>query len=284
MRNSLRQELKNLSEGKKTAKGEEYFSLSHELLIRFSLEHKLGLREVEMEALKMEIVPERYQRNLGTIGIEGQIKLLDSRVAVVGAGGLGGMALELLARFGVGRITLVDSDFFQDSNLNRQILSHSKNLGKKKVEEASRRISLINPALELKIFDLLVDEGNLPSLLEDCQVAVDGLDNIQTRFILEKVCKKKGIPLVHGAIAGFMGQVTTIFPEDEGLRLIYGSEETKAIGIESQLGTPCLTPVAVASWQVSEVVKILLGWDPTLRNRLLFFDMKKGIIEFIDLG
>lgn len=120
-------------------------------------------------------------------------------------------------------------------------------------------------------------------MLQGSQVVVDGLDNIQVRFTLEKVSKMMGIPLVHGAIAGFLGQVMTVFPEDEGLKLIYGPRDHSEPGIESEIGTPCITPTMVASFQVSEVIKILLGWKKnTLRNRVLFVDMKELVIDIID--
>jgi molybdopterin-synthase adenylyltransferase len=229
--------------------------------------------------LKDQVIPERYQRNLGTIGVKGQIKLLQSRVAIVGVGGLGGTALELLVRFGVGRVVIIDGDSFAESNLNRQLLSESKNIGKRKVEVARERSREVNPATEIEIHRVVANERNLPGMIRGSQVVVDGLDNIPDRLSLEKVSKKVGIPLVHGAIAGFVGQVTTIFPEDPGLRLIYGSGRFSRYGLEKKFGTPCITPALIATWQVSEVIKILLGWRNTLRNRVLVVDFKEQIME-----
>jgi molybdopterin/thiamine biosynthesis adenylyltransferase len=128
------------------------------------------------------------------------------------------------------------------------------------------------------------DERNLTELLEGCEVVVDGLDNIRTRFVVEKICKSMGIPFIHGAIAGFMGQVTSIFPEDPGLEAVYGSQDVQESGAEKDLGTPCVTPAAVAAWQVSEVVKILLGWENVLRNKILFFDLKDHLISVVELA
>lgn len=115
-------------------------------------------------------------------------------------------------------------------------------------------------------------------------MVVDALDCVPTRLGLEKICKQYAIPMVHGAIAGFLGQVMTIFPEDEGLKNVYGSDETDAPGLELKMGTPCTTPFMVASLQVMEVLKIILKWDNLLRNRLMIIDMKKMAVDQINFG
>lgn len=261
----------------------KYASLSLNSALEVAAKTKCSLRKIEVLALQNHVIPERYQRNIGTVGIEGQIKLLQSRVAIVGLGGLGGSALEMLLRWGVGQLVVIDRDIFVDSNLNRQVLSSSATLGMTKAEAARRRAELVNPAIQLEPFELDADEKNLPELLQGCGIVVDGLDNIQTRFVLEKMCKSMGIPFIHGAIAGFMGQVSTIYPEDLGLEAIYGSLDVQESGAEKDLGTPCVTPAAVATWQVSEVIKIILGWDNVLRNKILFFDLKDHLVSIVEL-
>jgi molybdopterin/thiamine biosynthesis adenylyltransferase len=279
MNHFLASELKRVAKQAIAPNREEYLVLSIEAAYQIGYQFNKSLKEVEIEALKDQIIPERYQRNLGTIGIKGQIKLLQSRVAIVGVGGLGGTALELLVRFGVGKAVIIDGDSFAESNLNRQLLSESKNIGKRKVEVARERVREVNPATEIEIHRVVANERNLSGMIRGSQVVVDGLDNIPDRLSLEKVSKKMGIPLVHGAIAGFVGQVTTIFPEDPGLRLIYGSGRFSRHGLEKKFGTPCITPALIATWQVSEVIKILLGWRNTLRNRVLVVDFKEQIME-----
>jgi molybdopterin/thiamine biosynthesis adenylyltransferase len=283
MNQFLASELKRVAKQTISPNEEEYLSLSTEAACQIAGQFNQSLKDVEIEALKNQVIPERYQRNLGTIGVQGQIKLLQSRVAIVGVGGLGGTALELLVRFGVGRIVIIDGDSFAESNLNRQPLSESKNIGKRKVEVARERVGEVNPATEVEIYGVVANERNLPGMIQGSQVVVDGLDNIPDRLSLEKASKKMEIPLVHGAIAGFVGQVTTIFPGDPGLRLIYGSGHFPRSGLEKQFGTPCITPALIATWQVSEVIKILLGWENTLRNRVLVVDFKEQIMEVLHI-
>lgn len=262
----------------------KYMSLSMNSALKVARQMKYSLRDVEILALQNQVIPERYQRNMGTVGIEGQIKLLQSRVAVVGMGGLGGSAFEMLLRWGVGKLVVIDRDVFVDSNLNRQVLSSYSNLGITKTAAAKLRGEQVNPAVQVQLYMEEAGEQNLPEMLQGCEVVVDGLDNIRTRFVLEKVCKGLGIPFIHGAIAGFMGQVASIYPDDLGLEAIYGSREVLESGAEKDLGTPCVTPAAVAAWQVSEVVKILLGWENTLRNKILFFDLKDHLVSIVELS
>jgi len=238
-------------------------------------------QEAETRLLRQGLVPERYLRNIGTLGIEGQIKLLESQVTVVGAGGLGGAIIEMLARLGVGRLVCVDGDTFAEHNLNRQFFSQESNLGESKVEAARKRVQLINRAVEFSGYQMMFTEDNGEIFLKDSQIAVDALDSLPDRFLLERKARKVGIPLVHGAIAGFTGQVTTIFPEDAGLKLIYKKEGKK--GIEEELGNPAATPVSTAAWQVQEVVKILTGKGNLLRNKLLYFDAEMGVVEIFNL-
>ncbi len=242
----------------------------------------LKLKEVELLALETGVMPRRYLRNLGTVGFEGQKKLLKSRVAVIGLGGLGGYVSLALARMGVGTLVLVDGDVFADHNLNRQVLSEVSVIGEPKAEVARKAVARINPAVEVIAWKEFVRAENLDKILGGCQVAVDGLDSLPVRLELEEAARKAGIPLVHGAIAGFMGQVLTIFPEDPGLRAIYG-ESPPEKGAEVELGTPAATPMMVAAVQVQEVIKILLGRGQLLRRKLLLIDTERWAIEIVEL-
>lgn len=242
----------------------------------------LKLKEVELLALEAGVMPRRYLRNLGTVGFEGQKKLLNSRVAVIGLGGLGGYISLALARMGVGTLVLVDGDVFADHNLNRQALSEVNTLGEPKAEVAKRAVARINPAVEAIAWKEFARADNLDRILEGCQVAVDGLDSLPSRLELEEAARRAGIPLVHGAIGGFVGQVLTIFPEDPGLKAIYG-EKPPEKGAEVELGTPVATPMMVAAIQVQEVIKILLGKGQLLRRKLLLIDMERWAIEIVEL-
>lgn len=274
--------IKNSCTQKQDAGGRRYLSLSADSVISIADDSGRSPREVDVEALNLGAVPERYQRNIGTIGIDGQIKLLNSSVVVVGAGGLGGSVIEMLARIGVGQIHVIDMDVFTDSNLNRQILCDMNDLGGFKVDAAVKRVKDINPSVEVVPHNVEFDEKNIGEMIKGCQAVVDALDNIQSRMILEKKSKEMGIPFIHGAVAGFLGQVMTIFPEDKGLICVYGDETNKGPGIERMLGTPGITPFLIASLQVAEVIKVLLGWPRLLRDRLLVMDLKKMVRDVIE--
>jgi molybdopterin-synthase adenylyltransferase len=240
-------------------------------------------REVEIQALKAQILPTRYQRSHGTVGWNGQVKLLESTVAIVGAGGLGGWVIEALARMGVGHLVIIDGDTFAENNLNRQALSTEDNLGQGKPDAARERVARVNSAVETTIHPVMADEASMPDMLAGADVVVDALDTLPTRLVLQKVAQGLGIPMVHGAIGGYIGQVMTVFPGDEGLYAIFGRGDIPERGIEVQLGNPAATPLMVASWQVQEVVKILLGVGKPLRNRLLFMDAEYGVTEILEI-
>jgi molybdopterin/thiamine biosynthesis adenylyltransferase len=242
----------------------------------------LKLKEVELAALEEGFMPRRYLRNLGTVGFEGQKRLLRSKVAVIGLGGLGGYVCQALARMGVGTLVLADGDVFVDHNLNRQVLSDVSALGEPKVEVAKKVISRINPAVEVIAWSEFIRADNLSKVLEGCQVVVDGLDSLPARLELEEAARRAGIPLVYGAIAGFLGQVMTIFPEDPGLKALYGDKPPEK-GAEAMLGTPAATPMMVAAAQVQEVVKILLGKGKLLRKCMLILDAENWVVEVVEM-
>ena len=235
---------------------------------RFSL----TLAETEAAILEAGLLPARYQRNRQTISIAGQLELHRSRVAVIGCGGLGGYVIEELARLGVGKIVAIDPDTFEEHNLNRQLLSSPWALGEAKVAAAARRVGDINPAVQLVPIGKAFSAANGRELLSGARVVVDALDNIAVRLELADTCTAMNIPLVHGAIGGWYGHVATQLPGDGTLRRIYHSWSAGK-GIEQQYGNPSFTPAVVASLQVAEVCKLLLGQGELLRNRQLTIDL-----------
>jgi molybdopterin/thiamine biosynthesis adenylyltransferase len=259
--------------------------ISLKALTFIAQERKISVRDAEIAALKQGITPWRYLRNIGTIGIDGQMKLLQSTVAVVGAGGLGGTIIELLARQGIGHIIIIDNDCFAEQNLNRQLMSTEKNLGKYKALVAAKRVAQINSAVTVTTFVEKLNKENAHRLLKSAKVVADALDNLPSRFAMENACRSLGIPLVYGTIAGFCGQLTTIFPEDAGLCCIYGcSDRFPEQGIEVKIGNPSATPAIVAAWQVQEIVKIITGIGKPLRNSLLLLDMMEDVADRIDFS
>lgn len=247
-------------------------------------ETKLSRREIQIRALEAHILPERYLRSFGTIGWQGQLALLRAKVAVIGAGGLGGYICEGLARLGVGRVVVVDGDVFAEHNLNRQLFSSEPTLGKGKAEVAKRRLAEVNSATEVQIYACDATADNLPEILVGADVVVDALDRLPSRLVLQDVAQCLGIPLVHGAIAGMMGQVMTILPGDAGLRAFYGGGRLPERGAETILGNPTGTPMMIAAWQVQEVMKLVTGLGELIRNRMLFLDAEAGRAEILSFG
>jgi molybdopterin-synthase adenylyltransferase len=225
-------------------------------------------------------VDRRYIKNENMLTREENLSLRVKKVAVVGCGGLGGHIIEQLARLGIGFITAIDGDVFDESNLNRQLLSHTGNIGKSKALSAPEHIARINPDVKVNaVNDFLTDE-NAEKFLAGHDVICDALDNLTTRLIIQQCASSLGIPLVFGAIAGWYGQITTIFPGDNILGSIYSGNSK---GIEVELGNPSFTPALVASIQVSEVVKILTGKGTLLRNRFMMINTLHQEYDIIDL-
>ena len=257
--------------------------LALDKVVALSERFALTRPETEIALLEMGVIPQRYLRNYGTIGVDGQLVLLRSSVAVIGLGGLGGYVVEGLARMGVGRLILVDGDVFIDHNLNRQLLSSEMNLGKSKALEASERVRQINSAVETIPHFCFATRENLPDLLSGVDLVVDALDCLPTRLMLQDVAGELGLPMVHGAIAGGMGQVMTILPGDIGLRALYGDGPVPEHGAEAELGTPPASPMMVAAWQVHESVKLLTGKGDLLRGRMLLMDASVGDVRILTL-
>jgi molybdopterin/thiamine biosynthesis adenylyltransferase len=258
-------------------------SLKKEAII--SHQKNISSKQIEIIALENNIVPERYIKNIGTIGIQGQLALLQSRVAVIGLGGLGSFLIELLARMGIGELFLADGDVFAENNLNRQLLMNEKNIGSFKTNIAKKRLKTINSAVLVDIFRGFLDYENAPLLLEGCNAIADGLDNIKDRYMLQSIGKTLNIPYVYGCVAGFFGQVCSIFPGDESISLIYGMDKPSIdYGAELEVGNLPATVAAVAAIQTQEIVKILSNTGQPLRKKLFIIDTEFGETNIIELN
>jgi len=225
---------------------------------------------------------ERYLRNHDAISESEQAILATKRVLVVGCGGLGGMVIECLARIGVGHLRVVDGDVFEESNLNRQLLSSTMNLGRPKVLAAQQRIMAVNPLVEVDAVQADLAAENAMELLAGCDVAVDCLDNIPARLVLQQAAKVAGVPVVHGAVAGWLGRICVIQPGEDLLSLLYPNPE-EAQGEERQRGTLSFTAALTASWQAAETVKLLLG-KPGLQGEILEVDLMQAIVRKLKIA
>jgi len=229
-------------------------------------------------------IEERYDRNFNTLSHEEQKTLGTSKVVVIGLGGLGGSVCEMLARIGIGHLTLIDGDVFEPSNLNRQLLCQEDLIGFPKAQAAKNRVNAINSEVKVRYFIEYVDESNLYERIKDADVVMDCLDSIDTRFKLQKAAQKASIPIVSGAIAGVAGQVTTIFPDDKGYELIYGKKGQKqSKGVETRTGNIAYCAFFVAALQSSECLKVLLDRGDILRNKLLIAELWTNTFDIMDL-
>lgn len=223
----------------------------------------------------------RYERNMSTLSIEENEKLKDFNICIIGCGGLGGYVIEMLARLGIGSITAVDKDAFDETNLNRQLLSTEAGIGKKKVIAAKERVKEINSNVRITTIDTIFCKENASNILNGHHVVIDALDNMEGRRVLADACEALKIPMIHGAIAGWYGQVSTILPGEGTISKIYPEEENK--GIEVELGNPSFTPALIASIQVAETLKILFNKGDLLNNRLLTINLLNHEYDIFDL-
>lgn len=253
-----------------------------------SLAPRFGLSSHELSAMALDegFLPLRYVKNIGTMGLEGQARMLRSRVMIAGAGGIGGNAAELLVRAGVGRLALVDPDIFDETNLNRQNFACGDVLGMAKVEVVRDRLLEINHDVEVETHQVAGDKFNLPGLMSGAGVVIDALDSLSDRHVLQEACALSEVVMVHGAIAGSSLQVTTIYPGDPGLTLFAPMTDGgsgKVCGIELETGNPPTTPALAAAIQVQEAVNLIIGRGASLRGRMLYIDTYDWTVEFIDL-
>ncbi len=281
----LRQRLSGHLRENPQPNGETFYSVGLAGLQWLADDQGLGLKQAMTACLEQGIWPERLRANRGTLDRHDQIRLLNSRAVVVGCGGLGGLAVLLLARLGVGALVLVDGDVFEESNLNRQLLATPATLGQAKAEVAAQAAAQLNPACQAVGVQEWINPANLPELLQGAGVAVDCLDNMPARYDLAAACQEAGVTMVHGALAGMEGMVMVIPPQGPGLRHLHGPvPPAKDEGAETVLGTPTPTPAAVASLQVNEAMKLLLGRAGLAPGQLLHLDLSAPSIDILSLA
>ena len=218
----------------------------------------------------------RYQRHLlvPEVGEEGQLKLLDAKILLLGAGGLGSPAALYLAAAGVGTIGVIDMDVVDESNLQRQILHNVDRVGDRKVDSAKKTLTALNPDVNVVTYDTRLGADNIMEILDGYDVVVDGADNFPSRYLLNDASVKLGIPVVHGSIFRFEGQVTVfdprngptyrdMLPEPPPPEMAPSCAEAGVLGV---------LPGIVGSVQALEALKLILGVGDSLRGRLVAFD------------
>ena len=219
----------------------------------------------------------RYVRNIPALTEAECLALRHKKVLVVGCGGLGGHIIDQLARVGIGSIRAVDGDVFEETNLNRQLLSEVPLLGTGKAKAAAERIRRVNPDVSVEAVEEFLTNENAGTLLEGCHAVLDALDNIQSRKILAAACEASGVPYIYGAIQGWVAQAGISMPGDGLIEKLFPEEVE--IRDKSVLS---FTPALCASLQTSLCVKLLTG-RPVETGTLSYFDLLNLEFEMIPL-
>jgi molybdopterin/thiamine biosynthesis adenylyltransferase/rhodanese-related sulfurtransferase len=241
----------------------------------FTLWRDRGFPFVQPQVLTAE-QKERYSRHLlvPEVGIEGQQKLLNAKVLLVGAGGLGSPAALYLAAAGVGTLGIIDDDVVDLTNLQRQVIHNTERIGEPKVESAKKTIEALNPDVEVKPYNTRIDANNVLELIRDYDVIVDGADNFPTRYLLNDAAVRERKPVVHASILGFDGQLTVFVPyEGPCYRCLYPqpppADLAPSCGANGVLG---VLPGVMGLLQANETIKLIIGQGEPLVGRLLLFE------------
>ena len=229
-------------------------------------------------------------RQMSIVTRSEQQRFKDAKITVIGCGGIGGETIEMLARMGIGELVLVDKDAFDLSNLNRQTLASIADLGLDKSSVAAEKVRLINPYVKVTTFNEHIDQTNIDKVIGDSNIVIDALDNVLTRVIVSRKAKEKGIPYIHGAIHGTMGQITVFLPNsdktyEEMFNLPSVGKELNDETVDAlknvTSGVPPVigpTPNLIGCLEAIEAYKIITGVGKvTVAPNILTFDL-------LDLG
>ncbi len=227
-----------------------------------------------------ELELERYSRQIKLFGEDVQRKLKRCRVLIAGVGGLGTVVAMNLAALGIGKLVLVDHDVVKRSNLNRQLLYSEDDIGKPKALVAARRLKELNPFIETIPVPTRIEEYNVSDLVKDVDIVIDALDNWRTRFVLNEACVRKNVPLIHGGVNGFYGQVLVVVPgRGPCLRCVYPSNPPEP----SEVPVTSFVTSLVALIQVVECFKILTGVGKPTIGKMIFVNALEPSIEFVEV-
>lgn len=240
---------------------------------------------------ELDLSPEqldRYSRHIimDDVGPDGQSALLNARVLILGAGGLGSPIIQYLAAAGVGTLGIADNDEVELSNLQRQVIHGTEDVGRKKVDSAAEFVEQINPDISVARHELRVRPGNIEDLISDYDFVVDGTDNFETRYLVNDACTLAGIPFSHGSIFRFEGQVTTfagtndspcyrcMFPEAPPAGMVPNCATAGVLGV---------LPGTVGCIQATETVKAILNKGDLLDGRMVFFDALEMEFDTVEI-
>jgi adenylyltransferase/sulfurtransferase len=236
--------------------------------------------ENPIELSEQELLRYRRQIIMPDFGEEGQKRLKQSHVLVAGVGGLGSPVAIYLATAGIGRLTIIDYDSVDVTNLNRQILHWEEDVSHSKVESAEQKLTRINSTIAIDARNIKITVDNIADLLQGVDVVMDCMDNMETRFLINEACVKKGIPMIHGGVREMLGEVTTIIPgKTPCLECLLPRDLAKKETFPIFGATAAL----IASIQVLEAIKLLSGIGTLMTDRMLFLDGANTEIIMIDL-
>lgn len=237
----------------------------------WAVRHGMRLLEAQIAACAAGCMPLRYARNAATLTPSDQERLLRSHVLLVGLGGLGGHVLDMLVRMGIGHITGVDGDVFEETNANRQLLVTQETLGGGKAHAAARYVALVNPAVCFTPVASFVNRGGFAPLMSEVDVVVDALGGLDHRAALHATATEVGRTVVSAGLAGLTGWVAVVRPGEAGPMPFLERGGTSVPSVEESLGNLAPTVGLAASLQGAEVLKILTGRPPA--QGILFFDL-----------
>lgn len=225
-----------------------------------------------------DLEKERYLRQFTVRGWD-QEKLKSAKVLIMGLGGLGSASALYLTAAGVGKLRLCDGDRVERSDLNRQTLYFEESVGKFKVEEAKKRLTSLNPHVEIEAVKEFIDSQNADKLTGSCDLIVDGLDNIESRFMLNEQSVKMQIPYVYGAVQGWEGFVGLFHPPRTACLACILRQDVQGPDI---ISIPGVLPGTIGILQATEVIKFIMGVEQNLVNRLLIYDSRNLTFDIVE--
>jgi len=241
-----------------------------------------SLPDTARDAVESEVFPASLLKNTHSLDAVAQKRLLGSTVLLVGVGGLGGYVLELLVRFGVGRILVADGDVFEESNLNRQLVSSISNLGRNKAVCSAERAGAINPLVRVEALDFFLDDDNATHFAAEADVVVDALGGIAPRAAVHAAADAAGKPIISAAVAGWTALVGSERPGVKGISQMWG--DASARDAEHVLGSLAPAACLCASLQAAETVQFLIGGTLQLQGRMLHVDLATFSFQLYDMA